>query len=79
LNAYPDKKIRHGNNPVLNWMAACLQLQYDHKDNCQPDKPQRGKTSKRIDGMQATVTALNRALAAQPKTISYTGLRSVAC
>ena len=30
------RKFRHGNNPVLNWMASCLQLQYDHKDNCQP-------------------------------------------
>jgi len=78
LGAYPDKLIRHGNNPVLNWMAACLQLQYDHKDNCQPSKPERGKSSKRIDGIQALVTAFNRALAAQPQTIAYSGLRSVA-
>ena len=73
------RKIRHGNNPVLNWMAACLQLQYDHKDNCQPDKPKRGKSSKRIDGMQAIVTAFNQALSAQPQGVSYTPLRSVAC
>ena len=79
LGAYPDRKIRHGNNPVLNWMAACLQLQYDHKDNCQPDKPKRGKSSKRIDGMQAIVTAFNQALSAQPQGVSYTPLRSVAC
>ncbi len=79
LSAYPDKRIRHGNNPVLNWMAACLQLQYDHKDNCQPSKPERGKSSKRIDGMQAVVTALNRALGAQVQTMSYRGLQSVAC
>jgi hypothetical protein len=58
-------------------MAACLQLQYDHKDNCQPSKPERGRTSNRIDGIQAIVTALNRALSAQPQTITYTGLRSV--
>lgn len=62
LGAYADQKIRHGNNPVLNWMAACLQLRYDEKDNCQPSKPERMKSSKRIDGIQATVTALNRAL-----------------
>lgn len=62
LAAYGDRKIAHGNNPVLNWMASCLQLQYDHKDNCQPDKPERGKTSKRIDGMQAIITGLSRAL-----------------
>jgi phage terminase large subunit-like protein len=77
LSAYPDRKIRHGNNPVLNWMAACLQLKYDEKDNCQPTKPERLKSSKRIDGMQAIVTALNRALTAEEKTISYSGLRTV--
>ncbi|HEX7407370.1 MAG TPA: hypothetical protein VF515_06930, partial [Candidatus Binatia bacterium] len=26
LGAYLDQKIRHGNHPVLNWMASCLQL-----------------------------------------------------
>lgn len=62
LSAYLDQKIRHGNNPVMNWMAACLQLNYDTKDNCQPVKPERLKSSKRIDGIQATVTALNRAI-----------------
>lgn len=77
LGAYPDKLIRHANNPVLNWMAACLQLQYDHKDNCQPSKPARGKSSKRIDGMQALVTAFNRALAAESNMVSFTQLRSV--
>lgn len=77
LGAYPDQKIRHGNNPVLNWMAACFQLKYDGRDNCQPTKPERMKSAKRIDGMQAIVTALNRALVAEPDTVSYTGLRSV--
>jgi phage terminase large subunit-like protein len=66
LSAYGDKKIRHGNNPVFNWMASCLQLQYDHKDNCQPSKPERMKSSKRIDGIQAAVTALSRALVSGP-------------
>ena len=77
LGAYLDQKIRHGNHPVLNWMASCLQLQYDHKDNCQPSKPERGKTAKRIDGIAATVTALARATVVQQNTIRYTGLRSV--
>ena len=67
LSAYADGKLRHGNHPVLNWMAGCLQLQYDHKDNCQPSKPERGKSAKRIDGISATVTALNRALVLKPQ------------
>jgi phage terminase large subunit-like protein len=77
LASYLDQKIRHGNNPVYNWHAACLQLQYDRKDNCQPTKPERLKSSKRIDGIAATVTLLSRALVAEPETISYTGLRSL--
>jgi phage terminase large subunit-like protein len=77
LGAYVDQKIRHGNNPVLNWMASCLQLQYDHKDNCQPTKPERGKSSKRIDGIQATITGLTRAILGEDNRITYTGLRSV--
>jgi phage terminase large subunit-like protein len=66
LGAYKAGKLRHGNNPVLNWNASCLQLQYDHKDNCQPAKPERMRSSKRIDGMQALVTGLSRALIAVP-------------
>ena len=66
LSTYLDQKIRHGNNPVFNWMASCLQLQYDHKDNCVPTKPERGKSAKRIDGLAATVTALSRAMVAGP-------------
>lgn len=57
-----EGKLRHGNHPVLNWMASCLQLQYDKKDNCQPTKPERKKSAKRIDGMQATITGLSRAI-----------------
>lgn len=66
LSMYPEKQIRHGNQPVLNWMASCLQLKYDDKDNCQPVKPRRLKATKRIDGMQAIVTGLARAMAAMP-------------
>jgi len=77
LGAYVDQKIRHGNNPVLDWMASCLQLQYDQKDNCPPAKPKRGRSSKRIDGIQATITGLTRAILGEDNSITYTGLRSV--
>jgi phage terminase large subunit-like protein len=77
LSSYLDEKIRHGNNPIYNWHAACLQLQYDRKDNCQPSKPERLKSSKRIDGIAATATLLSRALVAESETVSYTGLRSL--
>jgi phage terminase large subunit-like protein len=77
LSAYLDQKIRHGNHPVYNWNAACLQLQYDRKDNCQPSKPERLKSSKRIDGIAATVTMLNRGLVPDNEVITYTGVRSL--
>jgi phage terminase large subunit-like protein len=62
LEIYQDAKLAHGNNPVLNWNAACLALQSDHKDNVQPTKPERAKSSKRIDGISAAVTAMARAM-----------------
>jgi phage terminase large subunit-like protein len=77
LGAYLAQNLRHGNHPVLNWMASCLQLQYDHKDNCQPSKPERMRSSKRIDGIQATVTALVRATVAQDTSNNYPIIRSV--
>jgi phage terminase large subunit-like protein len=77
LTAYEDGKIRHGNNPVLNWHASCLQLQYDRKDLCQPTKPERLKSAKRIDIMQALITMWAEARAAEGNTMTYTGLRSL--
>jgi phage terminase large subunit-like protein len=77
LDAYVDGKIRHGNHPVLNWMASCLQLQYDHKDNVQPTKPARLKSAKRIDGLAAAIDALARALLGEENIIRYTGVKSV--
>ena len=77
LSSYLDKRIRHGNHPVLNWHASCLQLKYDGKDLCQPTKPDRLKSAKRIDGMQAMATMLVPGLAAEENVIHYTGLRSL--
>jgi phage terminase large subunit-like protein len=78
LSGYVDERFRHGNHPVMNWMAGCLALQYDRKDNVQPTKPERGKSAKRIDIMQAMATLLNRAVLQEENTISYRPLRSVA-
>jgi phage terminase large subunit-like protein len=61
LVSYESGRLHHGNNPVMNFCARSLSLQGDRKDNVQPDKPQRMKTKKRIDGVSATVTAWFRA------------------
>jgi phage terminase large subunit-like protein len=76
LSAYEDRKIRHGNHPVLNWHASCLQLEYS-RDLCRPTKPERLKSAKRIDGIQATVTLFAEARTAEETTIHYSGLKSL--
>lgn len=80
LAGYMDRKFRHGNHPILNWMAGCLQLQYDRKDNAQPSKPERMASSKRIDGISAIVTTLARILVnPKPKKSVYAtrGIRTL--
>jgi len=59
LGLYMNRKLAHGNNPVLNWHASCLSLQTDGGDNCKPLKPARDTAAKRIDGIAATITALS--------------------
>jgi phage terminase large subunit-like protein len=53
-------KIRHNGNPVLNWMADNFSVKQDAAENVKPSKPDRRKTTKRIDGMQAGIDALAR-------------------
>lgn len=62
IGLYLDGRFEHGNNPVLNWNARCLALRGDRNDNVQPDKPERMKSKKRIDGMAAIVTGMSRGL-----------------
>lgn len=51
--------MRHGGNPVLRWMASVVEVKNDGLDNIRPVKPNRQKSSSRIDGIQAAVTALD--------------------
>ncbi len=75
LGAYLDRQFRHGNNPVLNWNARCLCLRHGTQGDVMPDKPDRLKMSKRIDGISAIVTAANRARLMLDTAV---GVRSVA-
>lgn len=54
-----DKRIRHGGNPILRWHAACVEVYVDGNDNLRPVKPDRRKSSTRIDGIAAAVMALD--------------------
>ena len=62
LGAYLNGKIEHGNNPILNWHASCLALKTDGGSNVKPVKPPVDTSSKRIDGIAATITAWSRAM-----------------
>ena len=54
-----SKKIHHGNNPVLTWMADNLVARMDPAGNVKPDKE---KSRDKIDGMVALIMALDLAL-----------------
>ncbi|MGC4050971.1 MAG: terminase large subunit [Paludibaculum sp.] len=67
LELYQTQGLRHGNNPVLNWNARCLALLSDNKDNVQPAKPERAKSSKRIDGIAASINGMVLGINMAPK------------
>jgi phage terminase large subunit-like protein len=54
-----EGRIRHGNNPVLNWMADNMVVRRDPAGNIKPDKE---KSTEKIDGMVALVMAMDRAI-----------------
>jgi phage terminase large subunit-like protein len=64
-----EHKLAHGNNPVLTWMANNLVVRQDPAGNLKPDKE---KSTEKIDGMVALVMALDRALRhEEPKKSVY--------
>jgi phage terminase large subunit-like protein len=59
LNLTLSKKLRHGGNPVLRWMADNLVVRQDPAGNVKPDK---AKSTEKIDGMVALIMGLDRAI-----------------
>lgn len=53
------RKFYHGGNPVLRWMVGNTAAKIDDNGNIKPDK---AKSTERIDGVSATITAMARAL-----------------
>ncbi len=54
-----EGRIHHGGNPILRWHASVVEVYRDGNDNLRPVKPDRGKSSARIDGIAAAVMALD--------------------
>lgn len=54
-----EKRLRHGGNPVLRWMADNLVVRTDPNGSVRPDKD---KSKEKIDGMVALIIAIDRAM-----------------
>jgi phage terminase large subunit-like protein len=65
--------LRHGNHPILRWCAANVVTETDAAGNLKPSKK---KSTERIDGIVALVTALSRWLV-HPDTPSVYATRGV--
>lgn len=64
-------QLAHGGNPVLTWCADNLVVTQDAAGNMKPDKD---KSTERIDGMVALVMGLNRAvLDRKPQSVYQSG------
>ncbi|WP_341304114.1 terminase TerL endonuclease subunit [Pseudomonas sp. TMP25] len=60
------KTLRHGDNPVLTWMAANVAVEMDAAGNVKPSKK---KSTERIDGIAAAIMAIGRAMVNQDAPI----------
>jgi phage terminase large subunit-like protein len=71
--------VRHGGHPVLRWMADCMTVKTDINGNVRPVKPDRLKSSKRIDGIVAAIMGIGRAMVADNSQSVYEerGLRFI--
>jgi phage terminase large subunit-like protein len=58
LNVVLGRRLRHGAHPVLRWMADNMVVSTDPAGNIKPNK---AKSSEKIDGMVALIMGLDRA------------------
>lgn len=54
-----EGKLTHGGHPVLAWMVDNTHVRTDPAGNIKPDKQ---KSTEKIDGVVATIMALDRAI-----------------
>jgi phage terminase large subunit-like protein len=54
-----EKRIAHGGKPVLRWMMDNIYVKQDPAGNIKPDKE---KSTEKIDGAVAMIMALDRAI-----------------
>lgn len=76
-NLVLSRMLRHNGHPILRWNVDCTSVLPDANENLKPVKPDRFKSSKRVDGTVALLMALWRSMCAESNTVSYSGLRVV--
>ena len=54
-----EQRIAHGGHPVLRWMMDNIYIRTDPAGNIKPDKE---KSTEKIDGAVAAIMALDRAI-----------------
>ena len=64
-------KLQHDANPVMRWMVDCVSVVTDSSDNIRRAKPKRNKSSKRIDGVAATINAMFCAMRHEDNSSAY--------
>lgn len=65
LGLLTGDRMQHGTNPVARWMASNVTVRTDPAGNQKPDK---GKSTEKIDGIVAEIMALGRAMT-QPESV----------
>lgn len=72
-------EINHMNNPILRWMISCTEVKSYPEGNIKPVKPDTRTTGKRIDGVVASIMALDRAMLLWSDTSAYDarGVRAI--
>jgi phage terminase large subunit-like protein len=68
LNLVLSGRLRHGGHPVLRWMAANMVVRQDPAGNIKPDK---SKSSEKIDGIVALIMGLDRATRQESEASIY--------
>lgn len=71
-----EKKIAHGGDPIMRWMASNMSIEIDPAANVKPSKK---KSTDRIDGIVTTIMALGLAMLQPNKPSIYDagGLRRI--
>jgi len=71
---YLERKLGHGGNPVMRWMASNVAVKQDAAGNLKIDKE---KSSERVDGMTAFAMAIGRAMVQETEPASVYETRGV--